>query len=126
MLIAHKQKNVNVSSTLNLKTDWKAALPVVDFHPRMLFSIQKIPFLWLANTGLRPPFFKISRLKLPKLLKPCWPNETESLLGQLSVEIILLELPHIVNAAPETWPNPRASSYQRELFSAERLTSCQT
>ena len=64
MLIAYKLKKVNVSSTLNLKTDWKAALPVVDFHPMMLFSIQKIHFLWLANTGLKPPFFKISRLKL--------------------------------------------------------------
>ena len=106
-----------MSSTLNLKTDWKATLLVVDFPPRMLFSIQKIPFLWLANTGLKPPFFKISRLKLQKVL---------SLLGQLSVQIILLGLPHIVNAASEAWPNPRPSSYQRELFFAERLTSCQT
>ena len=120
------KKKVNMSSTLNLKTDWKATLLVVDFPPRMLFSIQKIPFLWLANTGLKPPFFKISRLKLQKVLKTCWPNETESLLGQLSVKIILLGLPHIVNAAPEAWPNPRPSSYQRELFFAERLTSCQT
>ena len=59
-----------MSPTLNLKSDWKAALPVVDFHPRMLFSIEKY-FLWLANPGVKPPFFKISRLKLLKLLKPC-------------------------------------------------------
>ena len=27
--------------------------------------------------------------------------------GELSVEKTLLELPHIVKAASETWPNPR-------------------
>ena len=27
--------------------------------------------------------------------------------GELSVELILLGLPHIVKAAPEAWPNPR-------------------
>ena len=42
-----------------------AALPIVDFHPRMLFSMKKL-FLWLANTGVKLPYFKISRLKLHK------------------------------------------------------------
>ena len=37
----------------------------------------KTPFLWLANTGVKPPFFKTSRLKLQKLLKSCWPSKTE-------------------------------------------------
>ena len=45
---------------------------------------------------------------------------------QLPLEIILLGLPHIVKAASEICPTIRVSSYQRELFSVERLTSCQT
>ena len=60
MLVVGKSKTFNVSLALNLKFDWKAALRVVDFHPRM------IPFLWLANTGVKPPIFKINRLKLQK------------------------------------------------------------
>ena len=75
MLVAPKSKKFNVSPTWDLKFDWKAALPVVDFHPRMLFLMEK--FSWLANTGVKPPFFEISRLKLQKLLKSCWPSETE-------------------------------------------------
>ena len=67
----------------------------------------KISFLWLANTGVRPPIFKISRLKLQKLLKSCWLSEMESYCGELSVEITLLGLPHIVKPTSETWPNPR-------------------
>ena len=78
MLIARKSQKIRVSPTLNLKFDWKANLLVVDFHPRMLFSIEKFLFLWFANTGVKPPFFKIGRLKLQKLLKSCWPNETAS------------------------------------------------
>ena len=77
MLVARKWKQFNVSPTKNLKFDWKAALPVVDFHARMLFSIEKIPFQLLANSGVKPPFFGIIRLKLQKLLKSCWPSETE-------------------------------------------------
>ena len=42
--LKEKKKNSNkkiMSPTLNLKSDWKAALPVVDFHPRIFFSIGK-------------------------------------------------------------------------------------
>ena len=105
-----------MSSTLNLKSDGKAALRVVDFHPRMLFSIKKFLFFWFDNTGVKLPFFKFSLLKLQKLLKPCRPFETEISWGQLSVEIVLIGLPHIVKAASETWLNPCVSSYQRELI----------
>ena len=62
MLVTRKSKNFNVSPTLNLKLDWKAALPVVDFHQRILFSMKEFLFLWLANTDVEPPFFKISWL----------------------------------------------------------------
>ena len=44
MVVARKRKNFNVSPTKNLKFDWKAALPVVDFHPRMLFLMEKFFF----------------------------------------------------------------------------------
>ena len=65
----------------------KAAFTVVDFHPRMLFSMDFF-FLGgggggggqgaLVNTGVKPPFCKISWLKLQKLLNLRWPSETES------------------------------------------------
>ena len=38
----------------------------------------RIPFLWLANKGVEPPFPKISQLRLQKLLKSCWPSEVKS------------------------------------------------
>ena len=34
--------------------------------------------------------------------------------GELSIEITLLGLPHMLKAASETWPNPRVSSFQRK------------
>ena len=34
--------------------------------------------------------------------------------GELSVEITLLGLPHIVKAVSKTWPNPYVCSFQRE------------
>ena len=37
MLVAGKSKSFNVSPTYNLKSDWKAALPVVDFHHKSEF-----------------------------------------------------------------------------------------
>ena len=62
----------------------KAAFTVVDFHPRMLFSMDF--FLGggvggqgaLVNTGVKPPFCKITWLKLQKLLNLRWPSEKES------------------------------------------------
>ena len=58
-----------MSLTLNLKFDWKAALPVIDFHPKNALFNGKTLFMWLANTGVEPPFSKISQLKLQKLRK---------------------------------------------------------
>ena len=34
--------------------------------------------------------------------------------SELSLEITLLGLPHMVKAASETWPNPHLSSFQWE------------
>ena len=56
MLIVRKSKNFGVSPAKNLKFDWKAALT---------FTQE----LWLVNTGINPPLFKISRLKIQELLK---------------------------------------------------------
>ena len=42
MLVACRSIEFNVSLTGNLKIDWEAALPVVDFHPRMFFSMEKV------------------------------------------------------------------------------------
>ena len=44
MLVALKSKTFNVSLTQNLRFDWKAPLPAVDFHPKMLLSIEKFIF----------------------------------------------------------------------------------
>ena len=49
MLVARKSKKFNVSPTQNLEFDWKASLPVVDLHPRMLLSRKKFIFCgWLT------------------------------------------------------------------------------
>ena len=61
-----------------MKFDWKAALPVVEFHPKILFSIKKSIFFVVGQHWCKATFFKISRVKLQKLLKPCWPSKTES------------------------------------------------
>ena len=45
MLVARKSKNFNVFPTQNVKIDWIAALLVVDFHLRMLFSMEKFFFV---------------------------------------------------------------------------------
>ena len=76
MLVVRRSKTFNVF--LNLKFDRKAALPVVDFQPRILFSTEKFFFLWLINTGVKPLLIKISLLKLTKLLNSCWPIKAES------------------------------------------------
>ena len=80
----------------------------------------KIRFWWLANTGVKPPFFKISRLKLQKLLKSCWPSKTESWLWWV---ICLKDFRRIAvaKAVSGTWPYPHikvkptlAGSFQQE------------
>ena len=78
MLVGRKSKNFNVPLTQNLKFDWKVIFPVVVFYPRMFFSVGKLFFLWMVNTGVELRFFKISRLKLQKLLISCWPSKAES------------------------------------------------
>ena len=40
--------------------------------------LRSVPRSLQIQDNTKPPFFKISRLKLQKLLKSCWPNETES------------------------------------------------
>ena len=46
--------------------------------PKNPFFNVKIPFLWTVNAVVKPPYFKVSQLKLQKSLKSCWPSETES------------------------------------------------
>ena len=74
-----------------MKFDWKA----VTFPQERSFQSKKF-FLWLANTGVKPPYFKISRLKLQKLLKSCWPSKTEHQLRWVICWVNFVRLPHIV------------------------------
>ena len=49
MLVARKSKKLNVSLTQNLEFDWKTALSVDDFQPRILLSREKFLFCgWLT------------------------------------------------------------------------------
>ena len=74
--------------------------------------------MWLVNTGVKPPFFKVNRLKLQKLLKSIkviknyYAGQLKRKVNcdELSVEETLLGLPHIVKAASETWPNRRVKA----------------
>ena len=50
------------------------------FLPMNALFNGRIPFLPLVDTGVKRPFFGINRLKLQKLLKSCWPSETENYL----------------------------------------------
>ena len=84
-----------------------------------LFSVKTF-FLWLVNTGVKPPFFKISRLKLQKLLNSCWPSELSVSYGKLSVELFLSGLPHIVKS--HLWS--MGSTLNKNPV--EKWTSCQT
>ena len=89
----------------------------------MLFSREKSLFLWLANSDVKPPYFKISRFKLKKLIKPCWPNKREGWLRWFTCWSNL-GLPHIVKAASETWPNPRVNSTLAASFQQEPCWDC--
>ena len=88
-----------------MKFNWKAALPVVDFHSRILFSTEKLlcygwpTLVWshlfskLAGSNYKNYWSHVGQVKR---IVNC---------GELSVEITLLGLPYIVKAASETWPN---------------------
>ena len=80
-VVTRKPKNINVSLTLNLKLDWNAALPVVDFYPRMLFSMEKLLFV-VTNTGVQPPFFKNQPAQITKIIEVMLAN-----CAKLSLEV---------------------------------------
>ena len=92
------------------------------FPQECSFSWKKIIFLLLANTGVGPPFFKITRFKLQKFLKACWPSETESNVRWVICwkEKTLVGLPHIVKAVSETWSNPQAKVNSTHAWSFQR------
>ena len=93
-----------------MKFDWKAALPVVDFHPRMLFSTEEFlffygwPTLALVWSHL---FSKLAGSTYKNYSSHAGQVKRKVNCGELSLEITLLGLPHIVKAASETWLNPR-------------------
>ena len=60
MLISRKSKNL------------------MRLHTENVFFSEKIPFLRFSNIGVKPPFFKYSRLRLLELLKWCWASDTET------------------------------------------------
>ena len=114
-----------------MKFDWKAALPVVDFHPRMLFSTEKFFFYGWPTLVWSNLFSKLAGSSYKNYWSHAGQLKGIVNCGELSVEITLLVLPHIVKAASETWPNPRVKvnsnlpgSFQHSP--TERETSCQT
>ena len=96
-----------------MKFDRKAALPVVDFHPRMLFSMEEFlffygwPTLALVWSHL---FSKLAGSTYKNYSSHAGQVKRKVNCGELSLEITLLGLPHIVKAASETWLNPRVNS----------------
>ena len=104
-----------------MKSDWKAALPVVDFHPRMLFSIKKFLFYGWPTLVWSHLFSKLGGSNYKNYYSHAGQVKRKVNWGELSVEITLLELPHIVKAASRTWSNPLvkvnstlARSFQQE------------
>ena len=82
----------------NLKFDWKAALPVVDFHPRMLFSIEKILFCGWPTLVWSHLFSKLTGSNYKNHLCHAGQAKRKVNCDELSVELTLLRLPHIVKA----------------------------
>ena len=111
-------KNSQCFSNLKLEI-WSESWPTGRWlSPKNALFNVKIPILLLANTGVKPPFFRISRLKLQSHAgRVKWKVGC----GELPLEITLLGLRHIVKAASETWLNLRvkvnstlAGSFQEE------------
>ena len=90
-----------------MKFDWKAVLPVVDFHPRMLFSTEKFIFHGWQTLAWSHLFSKLAGSNYKNYWRHAGQVKWKVNCGELSVEITLLGLPHIVKAASETWVNPR-------------------
>ena len=109
-----------------MKFDWKAALPVVDFHPRMLFSTEKFFFYGWPTLAWSHLFWKLAGSNYKNYWSHAGQVQRKVNCGELSVKITLLGLPHIMKATP--W-NMTKSTRQANLFNkspAERWTSCQT
>ena len=88
-----------------MKCDWKAAIPVVDFHPTLLFSTEKFLFYGWPILVWSQLFSKLAGLNYKNYCSHAGQVKQKVNCGELSVEITFLGLPHIVNAASETWPN---------------------
>ena len=82
--------------------------PVADFHPRMLFSTEKFLFYgW--PTLVSNHLFSKSAVSNYNDWSDTGQVKRKANCGELSVEITLLGLPHMVKAASETWPDPRVN-----------------
>ena len=82
MLVARKPKTFDVSPTcLKLEIWLESRLTGHWVSLKNSHFSGIISFLWLASTGIRSPFFKVSRLKLQKLLKSGCASEMESEFG---------------------------------------------
>ena len=99
MLVALKSKRFNVSPASNLKFDWKAALPVVDFHPRMLFSTEKFLFYDWPTLVWSHLFSKLAGSNYKNYWNHAGQLKRKVNCGELSAETTLLELPYIVKTA---------------------------
>ena len=92
--------------------------------PKNVLFNGKIPLLWLANNDVELLFFQISRLKLQKLLKSCWPSKTESWLWWV---ICLKDFRRIAvaKAVSGTWPYPRIKVNSTLSWSFHREPCCE-
>ena len=106
-----------------MKFDWKAALPVVDFHPRILFPTKKFLFYGWLTLVWSHLFSKLAGSNYKSYWSHAGQVKRKVNFGELSVEITLLRLLHIVKALIETWQNPGvkvnstiARSFQQKPF----------
>ena len=116
---------ISRNSNFKLKIWLESLLTGRRLSPKSALFNRKIPFLWFANTGVKPPFFKICQLKLQKSLKWCSPNETESYLRWVIswnnfVRITTHSEGHLWNIAKST------SKLFFNNIPAKRLMLCQT
>ena len=118
-----KKKKKKCVSNLKFKIWLESRLTSRWLSPKNVLFNGRIPFLWLANTGLEPPLSKISRLKLQKLLN----SKCNGKLIAVSflLNLTLLGLPHIkkgrlCSRAKSTW---KSEFHPYAVFSAKAQRS---
>ena len=88
-------EKVECVANLKLEIRLESHLTGRCLSPKNTLFNGKISFLWLANSGVKPPFFRNQPAQITKIIRAGQVKRKVNS-GELSVEKTLLGLPHIV------------------------------